>query len=101
MQQVVSMPQCSAGGSLTHPYTIRTGSTPIGTFPTIRTRTFSNVQSSQFKSTPNTIQKREGTGFPSVSNMEEFIHPQPQHALCLQISGISYPNFGMSKDSDL
>ena len=84
--------------ALDPPDTMRTSYTPTVTAPTRRTRTWQNVQSGQFKSTPNSIQKGKGTVVPIVSNMEKIGHPQPQLALCFQRAGISHTNFGMRKD---
>ena len=59
------------------------------------------MQSGQFNSTPNTIHQWEGAGVPSVSNMEEVRHPQPQRVPRSQRAELSYTNRGMKKDSDL
>ena len=91
----------SAGGALTHPDTMWTGSTLTGTAPIRWIQTWQSVQSGQFKIMLNTIQKWEEEGIPRVSNMEGVRHPQPQHVPHLQREELSYTNPVTRKDSDL
>ena len=57
-------PHWSAGGRLTPPDTISTGSTPTGTNTTRLNHTLRNAQSGQFKSITNVIQKWGGNRGP-------------------------------------
>ena len=88
-------------GSITTPDTMRTGSTPTLSAPTVCTQMLQNTQSGRFKSTSNTSKQWEGTGVPRVSNMKEVRHTQPQLAPCLHSSGLIYPNIVMRKEKYL
>ena len=89
MKKVGLTPCWSVRGAPTHPYNMRTGSTPTGSSQKIWMQMLRNVQRNQFNSMPNTIHQWERKSFSRVSNMEEVINPQPQYTTCLKISDIS------------
>ena len=91
-------PLYSAGGIITHPYTMRTGLIFTGIGPKIRNRKFWSGKIGQFNSMLNTILLWYETGVFSIAKVNGVRHIQLKCYPCLQIAGFISPNLGNRKD---